>query len=53
MIKREMQERLYGAIEAMPVVALLGPRQVGKTTLAIEVSHRVKKKSKLLGFRIR
>jgi predicted AAA+ superfamily ATPase len=48
MIKREMQERLYGAIEAMPVVALLGPRQVGKTTLAIEVSHRVKKKASYL-----
>lgn len=43
-----MQERLYGAIEAMPVVALLGPRQVGKTTLAIEVSHRVKKKASYL-----
>jgi len=48
MIKREIQERLYGAIEAMPVVALLGPRQVGKTTLAIEVSHRVKKKASYL-----
>ena len=28
----------------MPVVALLGPRQVGTTTLAIEVSKEVKKK---------
>jgi predicted AAA+ superfamily ATPase len=48
MIKREIQERLYDAIEAMPVVALLGPRQVGKTTLAIEVSQRVKKKANYL-----
>jgi predicted AAA+ superfamily ATPase len=48
MIKREIQERLYSAIEAMPVVVLLGPRQVGKTTLAIEVSHRVKKKASYL-----
>jgi len=29
----------------MPVVALLGPRQVGKTTLALEVSRKIGKKS--------
>lgn len=32
------------ALRAMPVVALLGPRQVGKTTLALSVSRLAEKK---------
>ena len=34
LIKRSCFEKLVGALQTMPVVALLGPRQVGKTTLA-------------------
>jgi len=33
MIKRVMEQTVRSALEAFPVVALLGPRQVGKTTL--------------------
>jgi len=38
MIKRSLESSLRTALAAMPVVALLGPRQVGKTTLALEVA---------------
>jgi predicted AAA+ superfamily ATPase len=38
MIKRALTDQLMNALENVPAVALLGPRQVGKTTLAIEVS---------------
>lgn len=37
MIRRHIQDRLVAAIGAAPAVALLGPRQVGKTTLAHEI----------------
>ena len=37
MIERHLKPRLLEAIEQSPAVALLGPRQVGKTTLALEV----------------
>ncbi len=36
MILRAIQGRLGSSLSAFPVVALLGPRQVGKTTLALE-----------------
>lgn len=39
MITRTLQETLLNALRAMPVVALLGPRQVGKTTLAHQVAQ--------------
>ena len=46
MIPRLMETSLIKAIAAMPVVALLGPRQVGKTTLALEIAKtRVDKKT--------
>jgi predicted AAA+ superfamily ATPase len=45
MITRELYIKLENALFSMPVVALLGPRQVGKTTLAFEVSKRVDKRS--------
>jgi predicted AAA+ superfamily ATPase len=40
MIKRSLVPRLEEAIAHTPAVALLGPRQVGKTTLALEVGQR-------------
>jgi len=48
MIKREIQENLEKALQDMPVVALLGPRQVGKTTLALEVAKNIQKKATYL-----
>ena len=39
MLVRELQTTLLNALEHMPVVALLGPRQVGKTTLALETAQ--------------
>ncbi len=38
MIPRHLQEKLVNALNSIPVVALLGSRQVGKTTLALEIS---------------
>ncbi|MGQ0641470.1 MAG: ATP-binding protein [Gemmatimonadaceae bacterium] len=38
MIQRRLQHTLTRAIAEAPAVALLGPRQVGKTTLALEVA---------------
>lgn len=43
MITRAIQEKLIGALQAMPVVALLGPRQVGKTTLALTLGEQLDK----------
>jgi hypothetical protein len=37
MIERRIKQRLVEAIDNSPAVALLGPRQVGKTTLAQEI----------------
>jgi len=39
MIKRTLKSKLVSALQAMPVVAILGPRQVGKTTLALEMAE--------------
>jgi predicted AAA+ superfamily ATPase len=38
MLERRLKERLAYLLEHYPAVALLGPRQVGKTTLALEVA---------------
>ncbi len=38
MIKRRITAQLLDRIDTTPAVALLGPRQVGKTTLALEVA---------------
>lgn len=38
MIPRLLEENIVQALHTMPVVALLGPRQVGKTTLAFEIT---------------
>ncbi len=40
MIERRLQSRLTDLIGEYPAVALLGPRQAGKTTLALEVAKR-------------
>lgn len=40
MIKRFLSRQLSSAIAHSPAVALLGPRQVGKTTLALEIGQR-------------
>ncbi|TZF86454.1 ATP-binding protein (plasmid) [Pedobacter sp. BS3] len=37
MIRRSIHQQLLYAVNNMPVVALLGPRQVGKTTLALSI----------------
>jgi uncharacterized protein len=37
MIERHIKQKLVEAIDTAPAVALLGPRQVGKTTLAHEI----------------
>ena len=38
MIKRRFQENIVKALKKNPSVALMGPRQVGKTTLSIAIS---------------
>jgi len=40
MIKRQVFEQLQQALQSSPAVALLGPRQVGKTTLALEMAKQ-------------
>jgi predicted AAA+ superfamily ATPase len=44
MFNRSLQEKLLLGVQAMPIVALLGPRQVGKTTLALAISKHITKK---------
>lgn len=43
MIERACQKKLLQALQVMPVVALLGPRQVGKTTLAMAIAETMGK----------
>ncbi len=40
MITRLVEEKLLNALRNVPVVALVGPRQVGKTTLALQIAHQ-------------
>ena len=44
MIKRLLQEKVEKSLMRYPVVGILGSRQVGKTTLAKLIKHRIKKK---------
>ncbi len=39
MYSRELQAQVHAALQESPAVALLGPRQVGKTTLALAVAQ--------------
>ena len=41
MFKRHLQSLLGEELQFSPAVALLGPRQVGKTTLALEVARNI------------
>lgn len=43
MIKRLLQTDIEQALKKMPAVAILGPRQVGKTTLAKSIAKKGKK----------
>lgn len=45
MIPRSCSPKIQKALESMPVVAILGSRQVGKTTLALALSKKLGKKS--------
>lgn len=47
-IIRDLKKELENALQHMPVVALLGPRQVGKTTLALETEETDLKESTYL-----
>ena len=38
MIQRILEEKLIDSLKNMPVVVILGPRQVGKTTLALDLA---------------
>lgn len=48
MIKRDLQKTVLTALSNMPVVTLLGPRQVGKTTLALQLAELVGKETAYL-----
>ncbi len=41
MIPRLLERRVVEALAEAPAVCLLGPRQCGKTTLALEIAHRL------------
>ena len=41
MIERHIKHRVLGSLDEAPAVALLGPRQVGKTTLARDIAGAV------------
>lgn len=45
MIKRRLTSSILNALNSMPVVALLGARQVGKTTLTLEIAKTIHKPS--------
>lgn len=40
MVSRQIEEKLLNALRNVPVVALVGPRQVGKTTLALKIAQQ-------------
>ena len=42
-LARELTQSVLDSLRLFPVVAIVGPRQVGKTTLAMAVRHRVEK----------
>lgn len=41
MIQRQIAKKVKDSLKAQAAVALIGPRQVGKTTLAIDIGHEV------------
>ena len=38
MIRRSLERKIIQALSTVPVVSIVGPRQVGKTTLALEIA---------------
>ncbi|MFN3828412.1 MAG: ATP-binding protein [Micavibrio sp.] len=40
MISRQIKQKVERRLESVPAVALMGPRQVGKTTLALEIAEK-------------
>ncbi|WP_256003409.1 MULTISPECIES: ATP-binding protein [Pedobacter] len=48
MIRRNLTEKLIAGLQNVPVVALLGPRQAGKTTLALQIAEQLSKTSEYL-----
>ena len=44
MILRDLEHKLVNALENRPVVALVGPRQSGKTTLALQIAQKIESK---------
>jgi predicted AAA+ superfamily ATPase len=45
MIKRRLRKKLLRGLKTTPVVAILGPRQVGKTTLAFQIDEQISKET--------
>ncbi len=43
LIKRKLKEKILSILEWSPSITLLGPRQIGKTTLAKELHKKIKK----------
>ncbi len=41
MIKRRLEKKVMQALQRSPSVALMGPRQVGKTTMALDITDHV------------
>lgn len=44
-ILRQAREKIVSQLKVSPAVVILGPRQVGKTTLALDISQHIKKPS--------
>ena len=42
LVRRTALDALEAAFRRTPIVALLGPRQIGKTTLALEFARRAR-----------
>ena len=41
MIKRELEASIMEAMQQFPAVGILGPRQIGKTTLALQIAQSI------------
>jgi uncharacterized protein len=40
MLPRDLEHNLISALANVPIVAMVGPKQVGKTTLAFQIAER-------------